>query len=334
MRAALLPQRLAPLLRELPPAPSHMAPPSGCAAASRARACACLRSHTSRLRAFAAPGLQRWQKGQDLPFVQPLVCTKAQGLQCPAAWLAEPKLGRDGSRLSPPSTFARRRICSFRAGAVSRRVLRYRASCSSSVASGRSALPTPSTRLLELARHLEVAGHDCTLRSWKKRSREGLRSAFSSMKVFRMMNSSEPGQLQAGDTCSSLLEGDTLVGEVVPMRPTEISSSSLLLEPGEEERHEVLREALRRDCGVGLPFAASSESLLSTSSMTKACLCGTGRMQGAAKIGAGQPGAELGLHTECTGTVKACAKQFCLAKGLCAEAAGPGVDNMGLPTGR
>mmetsp|Transcript_129333 Transcript_129333/g.322412 ORF Transcript_129333/g.322412 Transcript_129333/m.322412 type:complete len:240 (-) Transcript_129333:468-1187(-) len=44
-------------------------------------------------RAFFTSGPQRWQNWQAKPFSQPLVCTKAHGLQLPTACAAEPALG-------------------------------------------------------------------------------------------------------------------------------------------------------------------------------------------------------------------------------------------------
>lgn len=48
------------------------------------------------LRRFFSPGRQRWQKGQSTPLAQPSVCTKAQGLQRPLRWPAEPTEGISG----------------------------------------------------------------------------------------------------------------------------------------------------------------------------------------------------------------------------------------------
>lgn len=44
-------------------------------------------------RRFLSPGGQRWQNWHPAPLLQPLVCTKAQGLQ-PRPCAADPKLGR------------------------------------------------------------------------------------------------------------------------------------------------------------------------------------------------------------------------------------------------
>jgi hypothetical protein len=56
--------------------------------------CAALRcSSFSFCRRFFSPGPQRWQKEQAGPFSQPLVWRKAQGLQRPARWPADPMLG-------------------------------------------------------------------------------------------------------------------------------------------------------------------------------------------------------------------------------------------------
>mmetsp|Transcript_68362 Transcript_68362/g.180174 ORF Transcript_68362/g.180174 Transcript_68362/m.180174 type:complete len:185 (-) Transcript_68362:605-1159(-) len=59
----------------------------GLARRSRRSARSCLLSIDLR---FFSPSSQRWQKEHSSPLAQPLVWKKAQGLQCPEAWLEDP----------------------------------------------------------------------------------------------------------------------------------------------------------------------------------------------------------------------------------------------------
>jgi len=51
---------------------------------------------------FRSSGPQRWQKPHMGPFAQRPACTKAQGLQLPSAWPAEPRLGSSGDPGAKP----------------------------------------------------------------------------------------------------------------------------------------------------------------------------------------------------------------------------------------
>eukprot|EP00416_Gambierdiscus_australes_P029954 CAMPEP_0171083442 /NCGR_PEP_ID=MMETSP0766_2-20121228/17712_1 /TAXON_ID=439317 /ORGANISM="Gambierdiscus australes, Strain CAWD 149" /LENGTH=151 /DNA_ID=CAMNT_0011540869 /DNA_START=157 /DNA_END=612 /DNA_ORIENTATION=- len=61
------------------------------------------------LRRLFDPASQRWQNWQDLPLLQPLVCTNAQGLHLPMLCKAEPTLGKSSLQASCASIVSAKR---------------------------------------------------------------------------------------------------------------------------------------------------------------------------------------------------------------------------------